>query len=170
MRIAVIAVVCSLASAGVAGPGFAAGRDVETVGAAACRHYDNRARFLPRSGPHIAPIAAIADACAGAQAAVASPEADAATRAAAAAYLETLAAVHGEIRRINAERAAPMFSERGRLASAEGQSPVRSLSRSMGLVTTSGEHLILRAGGVFAALQGWLAASAAFAMADDPAR
>lgn len=170
MRIAVIAVLGGLASAAFATPILAAGRDAETVGAGACRHYDNRARFLPRTGPDVEPIAMIADACAAAQAALSAPEADAATRAAAAAYLERLAAAHGEIRSINTERAAPMFSASGRLASASGQPPVRSLSRSMGLVTKSGEHLILRAGGVFAALQRWLAASAAFAPAEKSPR
>jgi hypothetical protein len=145
MRIAALiaALVAAHACAALAAP---PGGD-ETAWRAACHHYENRARFLPRAG-EVEPIAVIAEACPAAIRSLdgAGPEAEAAR-----AFLGRLGAAHAAMAAINRDRFAAAMAARAPRG-----------AREFGLVTTAGEFLILRAEGVFDGLARWADRQAGF--------
>ncbi|MFN3615255.1 MAG: hypothetical protein ACK4WC_11965 [Rubrimonas sp.] len=129
------------------------GRAMIQAAVDACRHYENRARFMPRSGD-VGFVTVLAEACAqaGVHAVEPGPHRTAAMR-----FLLALGQVRAEIAAIDADRMrAPPLRSAG---------AVRDLRASRGLVTETGEFLILRHAGVFAALDDWVATGADFELA-----
>lgn len=123
----------------------------------ACTHYENRARFKSRI-TDIEFVAVLADACVGARTTLADPAAPTSRKAAAGRYLDRLEEARTAIAAIDGARirAAP---------SPTGYGPrVRDIRASRRLVTVTGEFLILRRVGVFAALEAWVAEGADFAL------
>jgi|OM-RGC.v1.021973319 hypothetical protein len=124
---------------------------------AACRHYENRARFKSRS-ENVEFATVLADGCAAALAESASsgPEG-----AAARAFLDRVVAARHAVDAINARRLANAADRAGAGFSRQ----VRDLRRALRLVSETGEYLILRAEGVFLALDHWVASGARFSLA-----
>ena len=129
----------------------------EGAWAAACRHYENRARFKSRA-ENVEFATVLAEGCGAALHAL---EARGPDVAAARRFLDGVARARAEVDAINAgrlaaaaRRAEPGFSRR-----------VRNLLQEMRLVTETGEYLILRAEGVFEALDAWVADGGRFALA-----
>ena len=131
--------------------------DVAEATAKACVHYGGRAHFKSRTEA-VEFVTVLADACAGAQATLLDPEAPVARKAAAATFLERLQGARAAIGAIDAERFAA-----ARDKPRKGGTMV-DLRASRGLVTLSGEFLILRRAGVLAALEEWVAAGADFGL------
>jgi hypothetical protein len=129
------------------------GRAMIQAAVDACHHYENRARYMPRSG-EVGFVAVLADACAqaGVHAVEPGPHRTAAMR-----FLLALGQVRAEIVAIDTDR---MRAPAPRAAGA-----VRDLRSSRGLITETGEFLILRHAGVFAALGEWVATGADFELA-----
>jgi hypothetical protein len=147
MRIAAAALVAALLAA--APPSRAAQPDApqdEAVFAATCHHYVNRARFKPRTG-EVEPVTVLAEACPAALRSLQEPGREA---PAAQEFLSRLAAGHAIIATINGDRFAQNVRKPG--AASLG---AQDLGRSMGLVSETGEYLILNAEGVFDALEAW---------------
>lgn len=124
---------------------------------ASCVHYQNRARFKSRTA-EVEFVTVLADACAGAIATVGDPAAPDARKAAAERYLHRLHEARDAIAAIDGARlrATPRVTL--------GRARVRDLRASRGLVTITGEFLILRRAGVFAALEDWVAEGADFTL------
>lgn len=141
-------------AAPLSSPAFAAD---PRSGASACTHYDNRARFKSRT-TDIEFIAVLADACAGALGTLAEPAAPASRKAAAQEYLVRLGEARAAIDAIDGARlrAAPSGLTNG--------PRLRDIRASRRLVTVTGEFLILRRAGVFAALDAWVAEGANFGL------
>lgn len=124
---------------------------------AACRHYENRARFKSRS-ENVEFATVLADGCAAALAASVSrgPES-----AAASAFLDRVVAARNAVDAINARR----LADAAKRTDAGFSRQVRDLGRAFRLVSEAGEYLILRAEGVFSALDDWVASGARFSLA-----
>ncbi len=124
---------------------------------AACRTYDNRARFLSRQGP-VDFVVLMAEGCVAAQHTLA--EGRPADRRAARLYLARLLEFRDTIARINTERLygkdATAFS---RPKTEEGQ------MRPLGGVSKAGEFLIAHRMGLLAAFETWRARSDGFDLA-----
>ncbi len=150
----VIALFAAALSAPLSSPAVAA---EPQGGVSACIHYDNRARFKSRTAD-IEFIAVLADACAGALTTLAEPAAPASRKAAALEYLERLQEARAAIAAIDGARlrAAPSGPLNG--------TRLRDIRASRRLVTVTGEFLILRRAGVFAALDAWVAEGAEFGL------
>lgn len=118
----------------------------------ACRNYEDRAWLMPRSGD-VGFIVVLADACAqtGLHAVAPGPH-----RIAAMRFLLALGAARTDIEAMDASRA--RVAESG-AATDPGR---RAAGRR---VSESGEFLILRQAGVFAALGAWVATGADFELA-----
>lgn len=141
-----------------ASPGWAQSEaDVLTTTAQTCKHYGGRAHFKSRT-ESVEFVTVLADACAGAQASLRDPSAPASRKAAAADFLQRLHGVRVAIGAIDSERFA---AGRDRARPVQMMQDLRS---SRGLVTESGEFLILRRAGVFAALERWVATGADFGL------
>ena len=152
MRIAAARVAVLIAATlAAAPPTLAAQPDVtegEAAFAATCQHYVNRARFKPRSG-RVEPVTVLAEACPAALRSLQEPGREA---SAAQAFLARLTAGHAVITGMNSDRFAQNIRGPG------GASvKVQDFARSVGLVSATGEYLILRAEGVFDALDAWAA-------------
>jgi hypothetical protein len=127
-------------------------------GVSACRHYDNRARFLSRT-VDVEYVTVIAEACAEARTESADAAAPQDRRAAAERYLATLQQARAVIDWINEGRIA------GQRSDAEAAARVSSLRERYRLVSPTGEYLILRQYGVFTALEAWVDTGASFSLA-----
>jgi hypothetical protein len=143
MRIAALAFIAAL----LAAPSQAAQPDAtEPAFAATCHHYVNRARFKPRTGA-VEPVTVLAEACPAALRSLEEPGREA---SAARAFLTRLTTGYAVIARINGDRFAQGV---GRPEGAV--QTTRDFGRSLGLVSATGEYLILHAEGVFDALDAW---------------
>jgi hypothetical protein len=118
----------------------------EAAFAATCNHYVNRARFKPRSG-NVEPVTVLAEACPAALRSLQEPGREA---PAAQAFLTRLTAGYAVISRINGDR----FAQNIR-APSDRSARSQDFGRSVGLVSATGEYLILNAEGVFDALDAW---------------
>lgn len=147
-------------AAGLAGPAPAqlpvASMDAPAL--AACHHYDNRARFKAREGD-VEFVAVLADACAAARAALTREGGATAQGAAAERFLSLLGQGRATIVAIDRERMA-LAGETG-----AGRDVAVEFRRHRRLVSTTGEFLILRQVGVFAAMRAWVDAGADFTLA-----
>jgi hypothetical protein len=144
MRIA--AAVLAAALAAPASSQAAQPDPTEPAFAATCHHYVNRARFKPRTGA-VEPVTVLAEACPAALRSLEEPGREA---SAARAFLTRLTAGYAVIARINGDRFAQSLRRPGPAAPA-----TEDFGRSLGLVSETGEYLILRAEGVFDALDTW---------------
>jgi hypothetical protein len=147
MRIAAAALVAALLAA--APPSRAAqphAPQAEAAFAATCHHYVNRARFKPRTGA-VEPVTVLAEACPAALRSLQEPGREAPT---AHAFLTRLSAGYAIIAKINGDR----FAQNIRGPGATSLS-AQDFGRSLGLVSETGEYLILNAEGVFDALEVW---------------
>lgn len=124
----------------------------------ACGHYANRA-FAKSRTADVEFVTVLAEACAAARAALADPATPPAQRVAAADYLDRVAHVRAAIDAINHDRLRRWRRPEGRSAA------MSDLRAARGLVSPSGEFLILRRAGVFAALDAWVASGASFELA-----
>jgi len=156
-RIRILAATALLAAAQTAAslsPAFAAD-DAGRI--SVCKHYENRGKFMSRT-TDVAFVAVLADACSGALSTLADPATPRARKAAAGRYLD----------RLQEARAAIVAIDGARMRAAPGPSVygprVRDMRASRRLVTLTGEFLILRHAGVFAALDAWVAEGADFAL------
>ncbi|MGF1658528.1 MAG: hypothetical protein ACFCUS_03810 [Rubrimonas sp.] len=129
-----------------------------------CRQYDNRARFESREEP-VALVAALADACAEARATLARPATPEPAREAARAFLLRLDAARAEIGRINSARTRVAFAAREAALGAP-RARIIHMGEMVGVVSPTGEYLILRLGGTLAALEAWVAEGARFPGSD----
>lgn len=144
-RIAALCLALAFAPAALAAPDRTSHTD-RAAWAAACRHYDNRARFLSRDSD-VAFVTVLAEGCAAALPMAESPQPSGAL---ARLFLTRLAGARAMIGEINADRI------RVAHAGAEGFSRgARDLGQAMRLVSDTGEFLILREEGVFRALGAW---------------
>ncbi|WP_118133727.1 hypothetical protein [Oceanicella sp. SM1341] len=135
---------CSARPAGAVEGGFGTGPGPELR--ALCRHYENRARFLPREG-EAALVVILAESCAGAlrildRGPLPGPAGPAA-RASSRAYLARLGAFRSLITGINTRRFL------------SAQTGVRSM-RASRPVSATGEYLIARRFGLISAYRDWL--------------
>lgn len=135
-------------------PGEAELRGLDSAHVAACRHYDNRARFKPR-GPGAELVAVLADACRDAFRSLAGLEPRPMRELVRARdFLDRLVAFKTAMIAINMERLyGPDAGPRARpRAAAPG------LASQLGSpVTATGEYLIAREAGVIAAMRAWTA-------------
>jgi hypothetical protein len=144
--------VCLGATLGMGDAAQAAPAGTDTI-EQTCRHYDNRARFESRAG-RVALVVLLSQACEAAAATLGDPNASPDRRAAAEGFLERLTFAREQINMINASRA--------RFATAERAGPdpfpqpqILDLSQMIGLVTPTGEYLILRLSGAMEAMAQW---------------
>jgi hypothetical protein len=130
---------------------------------ATCTHYENRARYKSRE-QRVEFVTVVADGCAAALDAFSAPGATGAPRqqAAAARFLDRLSAARAAIAEINAGRLAEAATRRA--ADRSFTRFQRDLARDLRFVRPFGEYLILRAEGVYAALDAWVDAGADFAL------
>ena len=118
-----------------------------------CRHYVNRARFMPRTGP-VDFVVALAEGCRAARGSLASGEAE--ERAAAARFLSALSRLRATVIAMNME----MLSGERRAAPG-GQTRLRAV-RS---VSRSGEFLIAHRMGLLRDFDRWRALAPGFSLA-----
>jgi hypothetical protein len=129
---------------------------------ATCTHYVNRARYKSRE-ERVEFVTVVADGCAAAlSTAEGAATATAAERVAAERFLDRLTAARAAISEINARRLAVAAVRRAQDDSFTRFA--RDLARDLRLVGATGEYLILRAEGVYAALDDWVEAGAEFAL------
>lgn len=138
-------------------PSLAASAESRDAWSAACRHYENRARFRTRSGDVEFPTV-LAEGCVVALGAALSAGAEG---AAARSFLDRVVSARRAVDAINADRIRDAVSDADQGFSRN----VRDLGRALRLVSETGEYLILRAEGVFAALDAWVASGGRFALA-----
>lgn len=135
-------------------PGEAELRGLDSAHLAACRHYDNRARFKPR-GPGAELVVVLADACRDAFRCLAGPEPRPMRDLVRARdFLDRLVALKTAMITINMERLyGPDAGPRARPRSA-----MPGMMSTLGTpVTATGEYLIARETGVLAAMRAWTA-------------
>lgn len=125
----------------------------------ACRHYANRARYRSRER-NVDFVTVLAEGCARALADAGDRSADPVRAAASRDLLRRIAAARTVVNAINSAR----LTAAGRSRDGGFSRQVRNLSAEFNLVSETGEYLILRAEGVFAALDRWAAAGRGFAL------
>ncbi len=157
MRIATLAALGAGLLMGADGPGPRVDEATAKAHAAACRTYENRARFLPREEP-LSFLVQMAEGCRAARRSLA--EGDRVERRAAVDFLDRLAEFRDTIIAINMDRvygsgAGPF----ARPKLAQGQ------MRPLGEVSESGEVLIAHRMGLLAAFEGWRARAGEVAFA-----
>lgn len=125
----------------------------------ACEHYANRARFRSRER-NVDFVTVLAEGCAEALADAGDASAEPIRAAAARDFLRRIAAGRSAVNAINSARLTAAGTRRDWSFSRR----VRNLSAELHLVSETGEYLILRAEGVFGALDSWAAAGRGFAL------
>ena len=153
-------IACLSAGAASAGPGQGATGERVEAWRATCTHYVNRARFRSRE-ERVDFVTVLADGCEAALVAFA-PGGDGRARQAAGEFLDRLTGARAAIAEINGRRLAEAAARRAQDRSFTRV--VRDLSRELRLVGSTGEYLILRAEGVYDALEAWVDAGAEFAL------
>jgi hypothetical protein len=124
---------------------------------AACKHYENRARFKSRTGP-VEFVTMLAEACRAAQRSLAAP--DGPERAAARVFLDRLVELRDVVVGLITRRAAlPGPGPDDRFAGGHG-----GLKQIPG-VSAAGEFLIAHRIGLVSALDDWLDSGAEFSLA-----
>lgn len=111
-----------------------------------CKHYENRAKFQPRTSP-LSPLVIMADSCADAIMHLEDPQTLTTMRIEAAQYLAQLTLLRETIISMNMQRVLGQSLQKDR----------RHVAGTHGMVTSTGEYLIAHQIGVIEAYHRWIA-------------